>query len=118
MFVDIMNCLSEHLSNVCVVLCVVVYKITNEKRHTQTQSIMYYLSVNRRKQYGDVLMFRHLMEVRLLPFWVVWKIWNARNVFLFQQMNSMPQDVASGSLNAVSEWNIGKRKHGSWKFVM
>ncbi|KAG7587818.1 Reverse transcriptase zinc-binding domain [Arabidopsis suecica] len=41
---------------------------------------------------------------RLLPFWIVWRLWRSRNDFLFRKITRTPQSEATKGTNEATEW--------------
>ncbi|KAG7599261.1 Ribonuclease H-like superfamily [Arabidopsis suecica] len=41
---------------------------------------------------------------KLLPFWIMWRIWKSRNDFLFQKINRRPESTAQKGIQDVKDW--------------
>ncbi|KAG7543468.1 Reverse transcriptase domain [Arabidopsis thaliana x Arabidopsis arenosa] len=44
------------------------------------------------------------LQRRLLPFWIMWRIWKSRNDFIFQKINRCPVREAQKGVQDVIEW--------------
>jgi len=58
--------------------------------------------------FGLMIQFAHIPSLphfqRLLPFWIVWRLWKSRNDFLFKKIMRLPQTEVHMGRSEANEW--------------